>query len=56
MSRKPFYRTPKEIIITVKENPLDVAAAKYIKLFNVKIKGEKKKTSPKQSTTAEVSV
>lgn len=56
MSRKPFHRTPKEIIITVKENPLDVAAAKYIKLFNVKIKGEKKKASPQKSATAEVSV
>ncbi len=56
MSRKPFHRTPKEIIITVKENPLDVAAAKYIKLFNVKIKGENKKAPSQRSATAEVSV
>ena len=42
MSRKPFHRTPKEIIITVKENPLDVAAAKYIKLFSAVIAADKK--------------
>ena len=42
MSRKPFHRTPKKIIITVKENPLDVAAAKYIILFSAVIAADKK--------------
>ena len=43
MSRKAFHRTPKEIIIKVKENPLDISAKKYIDMFSRVVADERAK-------------
>ena len=49
MSRKPYHR--KEIVITVKENPLDVEAVKYIKLFSTVIAADKKQKESRKSAS-----
>ncbi len=51
MSRKQFHRMPKEIVVTVKENPLDVEAAKYIKLFSAVIAADKKQKENRKSAS-----
>ena len=51
MEERKHHRTPKKITVTVKENPLDAAAMKYIKLFKSADKHQRTTKQIPQSDT-----